>query len=261
MRNDQQERLVLYLAGELGPDERIELETALRDDAELREEIEALRRTFEMVGESTPDKPGEAYWRTFWSRLQPNLHRKTWWEKFVEAFAPRSGLRLAAVFGTMAAVFVLTVFMLYQFTVTQRPEVTVRTSTIKIKRTEGFFEMAAGDYLERSRLLLLEVVNIAGNGPPPIEQVMDNRRRSEELLSENRSFRIAAEKEEDERLASLLNELEIVLMDIANIDLEVAQEALANLKRRIEKKELLEKFETVSTLREPEDRLSEKKVM
>lgn len=245
---ENRELLILYLADELDTREREDFEAQLEHDAELRLELEAMRSMLELTRARAPDDPGSRYWNNFWARLQPKLKRKSWWQQLVEFFAPRRGLRVATVMGTLAAALIMAVVLLYQFAVGPEVEPLEETTSFEIvKRTDGFFERAAGSHLERSRLLLQDVVNVASNGSPQVERLIDNRKRGEELLSQNRSFRHAAESQKNAKLAKLLEELELILIDIANLDTDVAQEALNSLQRRIAKKKLLSKIEILSS--------------
>jgi hypothetical protein len=258
---DDQERLILYLAGELDGPEREELEERLGRDAALRSELEALKGTLQLTQQAVPQEPSEAYWRGFWARLQPRLQKGNLWSRLAEFITPKQGLRLAAGVASLAVLLAAALILLHQTTVPQETAPAITRATVKIERTEGYFELAAGGHLERSRLLLQEVINIADNGPPPQEIIFDNQRRGEELLSENRTFRMAAERHEELELAFLLGELETVLMDIANIDPEIAQEALSSLQRRIERKELLKKIDLAKLGERPEERPPDREVI
>ena len=256
------EKLILYLAGELEPHAKQELENRLALDGSLRRELDALRGVLKLAQDQIPAEPGERYWLGFWGRLQPRLERDSWWRKLVDWIAPRHGLQLATVAGVITAGFIVAFVLVHQIIVPPEPVTEVRTTTITVKRTEGFLEQAAVSHLERSRLLLQDVVNAAASRELPIERVMFSRDRGEALLSQNRSFRQAAEHQRNRKLAELLEELELVLMDIANLDPEIASEALKSLQRRIEKKKLLDKIETVESLSEsPANGNSDKEVI
>ena len=239
---DDQELLILYLAGELGPAEKRLLEDRLAADESLHGEMDALRMALEVASDFEPAEPPPEYWRGFWARLQPRLRKGGAWRALADFFSPRHGLRLAAGFGALAAMLAVALLVLYQVIVPDSEKPIIKTASVKIERTEGYFELATSDHLERSRLLLQEVVNIASNGPLLKEMLLDNRFRGEELLRENRTYRLAALRQNDKKLAGLLDELELVLMDIANIDPAVAHEALNSLQQRIERKDLLEKL-------------------
>ena len=259
--SDYREKMILYLADELEPGERESLERRIEADEDLARELAELRQLLQFADETQPPEPPAAYWRGFWSRLEPKLKRESLWSRFVSVFVPRHGLQLATGFAAMGLLLIVALVLLYQVMVPQSEKPTITTTSIKIERTEGYFEYVADEHLERSRLLLQEVVNIASSGPLTAERLTDNRRRSEELLSENRTYRQAAERHNDERLAGLLRELELVLMDIANIDPNVAQDALANLQSRIVKKDLLERIKIVNLTERQPERSSDREVM
>jgi len=259
--SNERELLILYLAGELEPEERTALEKRLSGDAALRGELEALHNALRLVSDSAPSEPPEAYWRTFWTRLQPKLQRKNLWQRLSGWLVPKHGLRLATGLGTLAAMLIVALLILYQVMVPQAPEPVITRTEVRIQRTEGYFALAADDHLERSRLLLQEMVNIASNGPPNEEALLDNRRRGEELLSQNRTYRLVALRNNDEKLAALLDELEMVLMDIANIDPHVAQEALTGLQHRIEMKDLLARMNIVNLDERSRSQTSNSEVM
>lgn len=237
--DDKLDRLTLYLAGELEPGEQAALEKTLSEDPELRHRLEGLEATVELARSAIPVEPDGAYWESFWSRLQPKLKKPERSFKLGELLLPKHGLGIGLALGGIAAAFVATVMILHQVAVPQEEIPTVSTTTVRIPRTEGFFQRAAEQHLERTGLLLREMVNAAGNGFPTVEKLLDDRRRGEKLLGENRSLRQAAVVNKNERLAALLDELELVLMDIANLDPAVAKEALKSLQSRIEKKNLL----------------------
>ena len=246
MNREDRERLVLHLAGELGEEESEALEKELSRDPELRRELEELSRSVELTCLQVPPEPGEEYWRGFWARLQPRLRQRSWWRRALDAMPHERWLWPAAAFGTVAAALVVAVMVLHNLTVPQEPTPMVQTATVRIARTEGFFERAAGEHLQRSRLLLQDLVNVASNGEPPMEALLDSRRRGEELLSDNRSLRLAAERHQNERLSGLLEELETVMLDIANLDPEIATDMLPAIQRRIERHNLLIKIEVVN---------------
>jgi len=246
MNREDRERLVLHLAGELGEAESEALESELARDPELRRELEELRRAVELARLRLPLEPGGEYWRGFWARLQPRLRRRSWWRSALDAMPLERWLWPAAAFGTVAAALVIAVVVLHNLTVPQEPTPMIQTTTVRIGRTEGFFERAAGEHLQRSRLLLQDLVNVASNGEPPLEVLLDSRRRGGELLSDNRSLRLAAERRQDERLSGLLDELETVMLDIANLDPEVATDMLPAIRHRIERHDLLIKIEIVN---------------
>lgn len=245
MKNEQ-ELLMLYLMDELDPREAEELEQRMKNDKKLREEHRLLERSLQMMKDEVPADPGPQYWRTFYSRLQPRLKNGNVFKRVFEWLAPRHGLQFAGVLVTLAVIFIVTGLFIYQYIAPNGPRPSIINTTVKIKPVRGFLENVAYDHLERSRLLLQEMVNISSDEGDLQERLMETRMRGERLLSDNRTYRQAAIQQNDSKLESLLDDLETVLLDIANLEPDDADYELPSLKRRILKKNLLIKIEIIN---------------
>jgi len=64
--------------------------------------------------------------------------------------------------------------------------------------------------------------------------ISETQRRAEDLVEENRLYRQTALKEGDQAMAERWNELERVLLDIANSPEEVTPAAFETIRKRIE---------------------------
>jgi hypothetical protein len=102
--------------------------------------------------------------------------------------------------------------------------------------------VAVGDHLEKSQMVLMELVNAPANGT---EDISHEQQRAEDLLNSNRLYRMTAQEVGDRRLANVLDELERVLVDIAPQPSKVDSEELKDLQRRIEAQGVLFKVRVV----------------
>lgn len=245
---DMNEILILYLEGELEEQEAKELESKLRTDEALREELEQLKTSLEMVEMSLPPEPDSSYWSNFYSRLQPRLVKKSLFKKLVEMVMPNTGLRLATALGSLAVVFIIAGIFVTQFLVRPaEPLPLVTKSTVRIEHKENALKFVVANHLDSTRLLLQEMVNIPFDDNETLqERLFDTRIRGERLLSNNRTFLQAAMKQGDAELETLLDDLELVLMEISNLDVEMAEFAIPSLQRIIQKKNLLIKIEIIN---------------
>jgi len=93
-----------------------------------------------------------------------------------------------------------------------------------------------GDHLERSQLALIELINSKTNGAVDItpEQVL-----ARELAAVNRIFRRAATDAGEPGLASVLEDLELVLVEVANGPAKLSADDFAALRERIDTDGLL----------------------
>ena len=103
-------------------------------------------------------------------------------------------------------------------------------------------------------MMLMELENAqpAESGQKVIN-ISTTQRRAEDLVEENRLYRQTALKEGDQAMASTLDELERVLLDVANSPDEVTPAQFEALRKRIEARGILFKVRVVNQdLRERE---------
>ena len=195
------------------------------DDLDKRA-IDLVRKVLE-----APER-GEGYGREVWDRLQPRLARRPGDGRS----APLAGLRLAP-WSLAAAVLVLVAGAFFAGRATQRPG----EAPLSTDARRGILLVALGDHLERSRMVLLEYVNAA-----PLEAAGSRERaRAAELVASNRLYRQAAAREGEPGVADVLDQLERVLLEIANSPAHVSPESHEALRRRIEEEGVLFKIEVI----------------
>ncbi len=107
---------------------------------------------------------------------------------------------------------------------------------------------AAGlKHLGHSESMLVELSNAAPNDPAQKEvNIATEQRRAEDLLQENRLYRQTALQEGDTGLASVLDELERVLLDVAHSPEQVTPAQLEAIQKKIEGRGILFKVRVVN---------------
>jgi hypothetical protein len=100
-----------------------------------------------------------------------------------------------------------------------------------------------GEHLERSHRALIELVNSKTNGAVDIslEQAL-----ARELAAVNRLFRHAAAEAAEPGMASVLEELELVLVEIANGPTKLSADEFAAMRQRIDTEGLLFRVKVLS---------------
>ncbi len=91
--------------------------------------------------------------------------------------------------------------------------------------------VAVGDHLERSQMVLVELVNA---NPDRKMDISDEQKWAEDLLVANRLYRQTAARTGDENVAVVLEDLERVLVEIAHSPSTLSREELAEIRKRIE---------------------------
>lgn len=101
---------------------------------------------------------------------------------------------------------------------------------------ERILLVAVGDHLERAQTVLLEIVNAPEGAAVDLSA---SQRSAQDLASANRLYRQAAARSDEPAVASVLDELERVLVEIAHSDAPLSSASLDHLRRRIESRGLL----------------------
>jgi hypothetical protein len=101
-----------------------------------------------------------------------------------------------------------------------------------------------GDHLDRSQMVLVELVTTGGAGDADISL---ERSRAEQLVAANRIYRQTASETGDAAVVQLLDELERVLVDIAASPETLSADDLLDVQQRIESRGLLFKVRVLSS--------------
>jgi len=233
MSHMTEEELIGYRDGETK--ERQRFASHLNGCEVCRREMERIEAVFAALdGIPVPD-PGEDFARRVWQEISSRLPEKhaPWWHALLE---PR---RLAAV-GAMAAIIVLA-FLLGRFTKKNGPEEIADAGKVR----ERVLVVAVGDHLGRSEMVLMEFANTAPEKGQKLVNISAQQKRAEDLLEENRLYRQTAKREGDALMASTLDELEPILLDIANSPDEITPAQFEGIQKRIAAKGILLKVRVV----------------
>jgi len=236
MKHLREEELIAYRDGEEKEPEKIAAH--LKECAECRGELGRIEAVFAALGAMPVPDPGEDYGERVWKQIAPRLPEKrmSWWPGW---FAWRP----FAVAGAMAALVILAFFI---GRITKSPKQGGPDFADASRVRERVLVVEVGDHLGRSEMVLMELENAqpAVSGQEAIN-ISATQRRAEDLVEENRLYRQTALHEGDRAMASTLNELERVLLDIANSPDEVTPAQFESLQKRIESRGILLKVRVV----------------
>jgi hypothetical protein len=190
-----------------------EAEAHLAGCAACADRLRALGRTLALLRAPEAPERGEDYGARVWARLRPGLELREARPKVVP-IRGRLWPRAVSVAALAAAV---------------------------------------GDHLERSQMVLVELVNA------PVDEAMNvkaQRALANELVSANRLYRQTAARSGEPALTAVLEELERVLVEVAAGPDALTPDDLAELQRRIESRGLLFRVRVIGTqVREREKEL------
>ena len=109
---------------------------------------------------------------------------------------------------------------------------------------ERILLLAVGEHLERSQVLLVELSNA---GPGAELDVDAARETAEDLVTANRVYRASAQQAGDAGVASVLAELERVLVEVAHQGPDASAKELDRIRKRIEDRGLLFKVRVIES--------------
>ena len=237
MKHMTEEELIAYREGVAA--ERAGIAGHLAVCEECRAELERIEAVLSALDTLPVPDPGDDYGRRVWQQIAPRLPEKPkqWWQSW---FEPK---RLGAL-GAVAAMLVIA-FFAGRITKHNRASNTEAVASREQIR-ERVLVVAVGEHLGRSEMMLIELSNAAPRDPAQRHvNISAEQRRAEDLLDENRLYRQTALQEGDTALASVLDELERVLLDVTHTPGEVTPAQLEKIRQKIEAQGILFKVRVV----------------
>jgi hypothetical protein len=101
-----------------------------------------------------------------------------------------------------------------------------------------------GEHLDRSQMALVELVS--GDDSTSVD-IANERSRAEQLVADTRLYRQTAQETGDVALSELLDEIERVLTEVAATPEAGSSRDLADVRRRIESRDLLFKVRVIAS--------------
>src|SRR5215467_10852708 len=238
MEHPMEEQLIAFHDGDRSSREK--LSAHLESCAECRAALEKIEAVFAAMDAMPVPDPGENYGQRVWAAISPHLPEKhtSWWESF---FAPR---RLVAVgaFATIAIAAFLAGRYWHRPPSTSGGTETVDTAKVR----ERILVVAVGDHLSKSEMFLVELSNAEPNSASgKLVNISAQQHRAEDLLEENRLYRQTVLQEGDRIMASTLDELERVLIDIAHSPDQVTPARFESMQQRLASRGILFKVRVI----------------
>jgi hypothetical protein len=247
MQHLTEEQLVLHHYRE--GDSPVIAEEHLRNCDVCRRQYDTVSRVLSLVSDAPIPERSENYGAEVWNRLRWKLGSRR---------SARRGWYSALAAAAMLAV----AFFAGQFwrdrsapspqVVEQRLQRVPSTAEAGgSEQAERVLFLVVSDHLDSSERILLELVNA---DPGKRLDVGEKQKRAGDLVVSNRIFRQAAERQGEGRIASVLADLEPILVELSNSDSSFDRRALSDLQKRIDSKGLLFKVRLVSAQMTEEER-------
>jgi hypothetical protein len=262
MNHLTEEQLVLYHYGDADRDEAGAAEEHLHSCASCQAELDGIRRALSAVDALAVPARADGYGAEVWARMQPSIGQPagSWWQRMQAFVSPRRLALAGAVAALVVAAFVAGRFLPGRQTVA--PSSTASTATAAVPSPspatatarampattpqaaaserelvrERILLVAVGDHLERSKIALIELVNSQGG---PTVDISEEQERARDLVTENRLYRQAALTTGEPGVASVLDDLGRVLVEIANSPTTMTGDEFNQVRKRIEQQGII----------------------
>ena len=257
-----EDELILHYYGEAGRADEARIGSHLASCAECQFANDQLRRVMTLVDSAAPVEAPLGFERTAWARLEQALD-----DGLVHRSAKRGGgffwIPQFALAGAVAAL-VMVAFMAGRFTTTEPAGITT-ASPVAAADPDRVLHAEVGDHLDRTQMMLVELANAETDHADVLGL---EQGRAVDLVAANRLIRQSAEQSGDVVIADVLEDLERVLLEIANSPANASSNDLTDLQSRITDHDLLFRLRVIASEmrrrtmndREAGDRLPQKKM-
>lgn len=246
------------LFGALSSEGRARLDAHLGRCPACAEEVRAYQATLAITAQHTPPEPEPAFWDGYYDRLAARIEQDArplpvtsrwarWWQE-------RGRLNLMALLqpawpmqGVAAVVLLLVgvgVGWLVFSPAAQDPVIADRPTVAEVPVQAASLEARTSRYLERSKVLLLGVVNLEPEQAEDTAVLNLPRKQAvaRELVQEAATLKQDLSEADQQRLRDLIDDLEVTLMQIANLESGYDVPAIEMVKSSVDRRGLLLKI-------------------
>jgi hypothetical protein len=240
------EDFVLDYYDELDAADRERVRGHLARCGECRRADQDVRSTLRMVDVAPPPEPPETFEREMWARIAPHLGVRqpspSWKARLIHAWQVDRASRMRIVWaGGVAAALVIAFFVGRAGRPAPATSETAPVVSAAAVR-ERVLDAEVEQHLERTRRVLSELVDTDGSGAV---MLATDRAQAADLVAAGRVYRRSADALGEAATSELLEDLERVLLDVANSSPEDAPEELSDVRARIERQDLVFRLRVV----------------
>ncbi len=247
VKHPSEEELILYHYAEAGESPRAALAEHLSGCEVCRARYQRLQAVLAAAAVIESPEPSDDFEAKVWRRLVPDLESvalETFWQRLLGGFRASRILAPAGAVALVAALVVGAFFAGRFWPARPRTVQQIALQPVSAQSRDRILLVAVGDHLERSQMVLVELVNTR---PQRMVDISAERERAEDLVPANRLYRLTAERAGEVGVANLLDELERTLIEIAHSPSKLSSPEFEDLRRRVEAQGILFKVRVVDS--------------
>lgn len=238
MKNQHVEHLFIdALEALLTDEQKAHFDKHLKECPTCAREFNSMQAVYTQTREAAPPQQEESFWNKYWYNLQYKLDAPGRRFYFLSKLSRltidhylRAGLAAAALIILSIGLY-FGELSFHISDVTDTPMAHINTIQDK-----------ASTYLERSKILLTSISNIETKESPRIHNFERQKALSQTLVDQTAQLQQELDPVAQKRMLSLVNDLETVLLQIANLDSAYDTNTLEMIQYSVEQKSILFKL-------------------
>jgi hypothetical protein len=233
MKHISEEQIVLHYYGDA--EDTAGVAQHLGECAACRAEFEKVQSMLQHIEPIEIPEPSAAFAEKTWLNVRDRLPEKHLWTAWLQS--PKQWALAGSMVALLVAAFVAGRFW-------PRPVQPVTRPDIAHINPQQVVLVAVGGHLQRSEMLLVQIMNSDANTPLDFSA---EQGRARDLLDANHLYRVSAQQAGDPKVARLLDDLGRVLAEVANGPKEMSSDDLKEIRGTIESEGLLFKVRVVGS--------------
>ncbi len=234
MNHLTEEQIVLHFYGDADGEQ--DLRRHLDQCAACREEFARVSSLLTQIAPEAIPEPAAIFEEKTWLNVRDRLPRRAGGWRRLFAAPPKWALA-----GVMA-LLIVAAFLAGRFW--PRHENPITKNNAPVANPQRLVLVAVGGHLERSQMLLMEIMNTDTTGPVDLSS---EQQQARDLLDDNHLYRVSAQRAGDPKIAALLDQLGRVLAEVANGPSELSAGDLRQIHEQIQSDGLLFKVRVVGS--------------
>jgi anti-sigma factor RsiW len=231
-----EDELILHFYGEIDRADAVRVDSHLAACAECQAANTKLRQVMTLVNLASPVDAPDGFERVAWARLEPHLETRPGWRAFF--WLPQWALA-----GGVAALLVAA-FWAGRISSVNPAGPSSSAGVVAQADSEQVLHAAVGDHLDRTQMMLVELVNAETD---QADVLASEQPRAADLVAANRLIRQSAQQSGDAATVEILEDLERVLLEIANAPANASSNELTDLQSRITTEDLLFRLRVIAS--------------
>jgi hypothetical protein len=234
MNHLSEEQIVLHCYGDAEDSQQVERH--LGECSTCQREFERVQQLLQQIEPLEIPEPPAVFEEKTWLNLRDRLPRKAGgFRQWLQA-PPKWAL------AGVVALLIVAAFLTGRFW--PRGDIHNAGNKPSVSNPERVVLVEVGDHLERSQMLLVEIMNADASDT---EDISGAQQQARDLLDANHLYRVSAQRTGDPQVARLLDELGRTLTEIANSPSDLSPADLQQIRGRIQSEGLLFKVRVVGS--------------